>query len=69
MFDSPDAYSLLGFRSTDGERFQASAIFEGDNRFPSALLTVFVGKSAPNTGGGQKRMIKSRRLTAPSFML
>ncbi|MFM2269908.1 MAG: hypothetical protein RL757_3349 [Bacteroidota bacterium] len=54
MFDSPDAYSLLGFRSTDGERFQASAIFEGDNRFPSALLTVFVGKSAPNTGGGAK---------------
>lgn len=45
LFDAPDAYTLLGFRSTDGERFQASAIYEGANRIPFSLLTVWIKKS------------------------
>lgn len=40
IFEAPDAY-LANFRSYEGERFRADAIYEGKNRSPIAMLTVW----------------------------
>lgn len=40
VFDPADAY-LASFRSYQGERFKADAIYEGDNKSPIAMLTVW----------------------------
>ncbi|MEK7257182.1 MAG: hypothetical protein AAB316_20680, partial [Bacteroidota bacterium] len=40
-FPSPDAY-LAEFRSYDGIRFDGDAVFNGENRSPMAMLTLWV---------------------------
>jgi photosystem II stability/assembly factor-like uncharacterized protein len=40
IFEAPDAY-LAKYRSYDGERFQADAIYEGRNRSPLSMLTIW----------------------------
>ncbi len=40
VFEPADAY-LANFRSYQGERFQADAIFEGKNKSPMAMLTIW----------------------------
>ncbi|MDX1666434.1 MAG: hypothetical protein R3350_04370, partial [Saprospiraceae bacterium] len=41
VFDPPDAY-LAEFRSYEGIRFGADATFDGDNRWPLAMISVWV---------------------------
>jgi photosystem II stability/assembly factor-like uncharacterized protein len=41
VFPAPDAY-LAEFRSVDGVRFTGDALFQGNNRWPSAMLTLWV---------------------------
>ncbi len=40
VFDAPDAY-LASFRSFQGERFYADAIYEGQNKSPMSVITVW----------------------------
>lgn len=41
VFPAPDAY-LAEFRSVDGIRFTGDALFQGNNRSPNAMLTLWV---------------------------
>lgn len=45
VFPAPDAW-LAEFRSVDGIRFTGDALYSGNNRWPSAMLTLWV-KPAP----------------------
>ncbi|MBK8490302.1 MAG: hypothetical protein IPL49_05175 [Saprospirales bacterium] len=69
VFDAPDAY-LAEYRSVDGTRFIADAVFVGENRPSGALLTYWVkppvkaeAKEDPKNGKGgrdKKDRIKVR---------
>ncbi|RMF32492.1 MAG: hypothetical protein D6765_00255, partial [Bacteroidetes bacterium] len=49
VFPAPDAY-LAEFRSYQGIRFAADARFQGQNRFPDAMITVWVQPPAEKPG-------------------
>ncbi len=46
-FQTPDAY-LAEFRSYDGVRFTADAVFQGDNRYPYGLISLWVKPELSN---------------------
>jgi photosystem II stability/assembly factor-like uncharacterized protein len=64
VFEPADAY-LASFRSTDGERFQADAIFEGQNKSPIAILQVWnkPDKAAADKAAAEKEKKETEKPT------
>lgn len=53
LFEPADAY-LANFKSYQGERFKADAIYEGQNKSPLALLTIWNKAKAPDKKDDKK---------------
>lgn len=58
VFDTPDAY-LAETRSYDGMHFPADAFYEGENRSPDAMITLWV-KDLPKQRGGTQNGAQAR---------
>jgi photosystem II stability/assembly factor-like uncharacterized protein len=59
VFDAPDAY-LATFRSFEGERFAADAIYEGTNKSPVSMISIWNKTKAPEAKKDDKKPEEAR---------
>jgi hypothetical protein len=59
VFDAPDAY-LATFRSYEGERFSADAIYEGSNKSPYSTISIWNKTKAPEAKKDDKKPEEAR---------
>jgi photosystem II stability/assembly factor-like uncharacterized protein len=63
VFPTPDAY-LANSRSFQGERFRADAIYEGRNKSPMAIISIW-NQTKPKAGDTKKEATATPSVAAP----